>query len=113
MQTAPNPHSRPNSDVLLLTLNGSDIVQRSRGRWVVDFCRMAERDAALYEMPFAHVRQFVKPLRDQSRDAQRRASWWLHGRTGDDFRAAVRELPRFLAMAQTAKYFRFVTRICE
>jgi len=102
---APNPHGRPSSDVLLMTLNGADIVQRSRSRWVIDFCKMNEQNAALYEQPFSRVRAVVKPLRDSSRDTQRRKYWWLHGRTGDDFRSSVLPLSRFLVMSQTAKYF--------
>ena len=47
---APNPHGRPNSDVLRPWLNGTAIVQRPLSRWIIDTSR---DDFALYELPFA------------------------------------------------------------
>jgi type II restriction/modification system DNA methylase subunit YeeA len=100
----PNPHQRPNSDVLRPSLNGTDNVKRPRERWVIDFGRMDIKNAALYEQPFSVVERLVKPMRLVSRDAQRKRFWWLHGRTGDDWRAAVASHSRFIGMAQTAKH---------
>jgi hypothetical protein len=104
---AVNPHGKPNSDVIRPTLNGTDIVKRARGRWVVDFEKRPLADASLYEQPMRLVQERVKPLRDTSKDEQRRRKWWLHGRTGDEIRFATSRQPRFLAMAQTVKFFLF------
>ena len=50
----PNPHGKPNSDVLKPIYNGSDITRRWAGDWVIDFALMDEQQAALYEAPFAY-----------------------------------------------------------
>ena len=55
-----NPNSRPNADVLKPWVNGMDLTRRPAGKWIVDFgWSMTEADAALYEAPFAHVREHV------------------------------------------------------
>ncbi len=110
---APNPHGRPNSEVLRPTINGNDITKRTRDRWVIDFDSLPESSACLFEAPFALVNSRVKPFRSESRDRSRKERWWLHGRTGDDIRAAAYSLPRYIGMCQTAKYFlwRFIASV--
>jgi hypothetical protein len=104
----PNPNGRPNSDVLRPIFNGIDITNRSRDFWVVDFCTMSEHEASLYQYPFEYVRRTVKLLRDRNRDASRREKWWLHGRAGTDWRAAIAELPRYIATTRVSKHRTFV-----
>lgn len=101
---SPNPHGRSNAEVLRPLTNGKDITTRSRGMWVVDFNAMAQVDASLYEMPFEHVLQYVKPMRDTNRDESRKRRWWLHGRLGTDWRAATQSIPRYIATSQVAKH---------
>ena len=49
----PNPHGRPNSEVLRPIWNGVDVTQGWKGRWVIDFgTDLSENDAALYEDAF-------------------------------------------------------------
>lgn len=105
--SAVNPHGRPNSDVLRPTLNGTDNTKRPRERWVIDFGKMPIESASLYEKPFHWVEKHVKPLRDASRREGRKLRWWQHGETGDAMNLAFGGHGRFLAMAQTAKYFLF------
>ena len=51
-----NPNGRPNSDVLKPWVNGRDLIQRSAGKWIVDFgWSISEEEAALYEIPFSNV----------------------------------------------------------
>ena len=104
----PNPNGRPSSDVLKPLTNGKDITSRSRGLWVVDFAAMPEAEASLYEKPFEHIQQNVKPLRDTNRDESRRTRWWLHGRLGTDWRQAISGLPRYIATTRVAKHRIFV-----
>lgn len=105
---APNPNGKPNSDVLKPLTNGKDIAARSRGYWVVDFDSKSEQEASLYEAPFEYVRTHVKPLRDTNKDASRRERWWLHGRLGTDWRAAINDLQRYIATTRVAKHRTFV-----
>ena len=68
MLRQPNPHGKPNSDVVKRWMIGRDINQRSRNMWIVDFgVDMPESEAALYELPFEYVAANVKPDRIQNR----------------------------------------------
>ena len=63
-----NPNGQPNADVLKPWVNGMDLTRRPAGKWIVDFgWRMTETDAALYEAPFAHVKEHVWPMRQRNR----------------------------------------------
>ena len=69
MLKRPNPHGKPNSDVVKPWLVGRDINQVSRDLWIIDFgTAMPEDEAALYEAPFEYVRSVVKPERDKHRE---------------------------------------------
>jgi hypothetical protein len=104
MLVMPNPHGRPNSDVLKPWVNGADVAGRDRHRWIVDFGEMAVEQAALYEAPFEYLKEHVKPLRILNRRERRKRLWWLHGETIPGLRAALAGLPRFIATPATAKH---------
>ena len=105
----PNPHGCPNRDVLKPSWNGLDVTRRPRDGWIIDFgVNMPETQAALYEKPFGYVLRFVKPERDHNRDASRKKNWWRFGRTGEDLRAALKPLPRYIATPEVAKHRIFV-----
>ena len=105
----PNPHGRPNSDVLNPSWNGLDVTRRPRDGWIIDYgTRMIEREAMLYEAPFEHVLKHVKPERDKNRDANRKKYWWRFGRTGEDVRTALKPLTRYIATPHVAKHRVFI-----
>ncbi len=110
MLAAPlNPNGRPNSDVIRQWVNAADLVQASRGMWIIDFgTGTTEEEAALYEMPFEYVKSQVKPFRDTVRNIQERTHWWLHGRPAPAFRTAIEGLGRYIATPTVAKYRVFV-----
>ena len=63
-----NPNGRPNSDVLKPWVNGIDLTRRPAGKWIVDFgWEISEAEAALYEAPFGHAREHVRPMRQRNR----------------------------------------------
>lgn len=99
-----NANGRPNSDVLRPSWIAIDVARRRRDIWIIDFRSMAEREAAYFSTPFAHVVQHVKPLRDANRDRQRRERWWLHGRSGADLRGAIAPLHRFIVTPEVSKH---------
>jgi type II restriction/modification system DNA methylase subunit YeeA len=103
-----NPNGRANTDVLRPLSNGMDITRRSRGRWVIDFGRLSRESAALFEKPFESVKTTVRPVRESNAEEWRRSHWWLHGRTGDEFRTAVHSLKRYIATSQVSKHRNFV-----
>lgn len=109
MLKLPNPNGRPNADVLRPWWNGLDVARRDRDMWIIDFGANTPLEvAALYEGPFAHVVEFVKPARDTNNDASRRANWWRFGRSGADVRAAMKGLDRYITTPEVSKYRVFV-----
>jgi type II restriction/modification system DNA methylase subunit YeeA len=104
----PNVHQISNALVLRPLRNAKDLTTRPRDAWIVDFARRAQVEAQLFELPFDLVQRQVKPFRDANRDKSRRENWWLHGRTGDDLRAATTTLPRVVVTPRVAKHRLFV-----
>jgi type II restriction/modification system DNA methylase subunit YeeA len=71
--------------------------------WIIDFgTEMGLEEAALYEAPFEHVNEHVRPKREKSRST--RSEWWLHERPRVDMRHALSGLPRFLSTPTVAKH---------
>jgi len=105
----PNPNSRPNSDVVKPWVNGQAITRRNPDKWIIDFgTNMAESVAALYEAPFSHVDEYVKPYRNKVRRERTRRNWWIHEEARVSLREALRELPRYIATPRVAKHRLFV-----
>jgi hypothetical protein len=103
----PNPHGRPNSDVIVPWVNGLDVTRRPRMAWIVDFgTDRDETQAALYEGPFGLVRQRVKAQRDTSRSTI--DQWWRHERPRVEMRSALAGLSRFVASPRVTKHRLFV-----
>jgi type II restriction/modification system DNA methylase subunit YeeA len=105
----PNPHSKPNSDVLKPWANGQDIAKRPSDTWIVDFgVSISVEAASLYEKPFEHAIKHVKPEREKNNDRGRRENWWRFGRNGVDMRSACQGLQRFIVTPRVAKHRYFV-----
>ncbi|MDG4597941.1 MAG: class I SAM-dependent DNA methyltransferase [Candidatus Contendobacter sp.] len=105
----PNPHGRPNSDVLRSWANGMDVTRRPSNTWIIDFgVDRPESDAALYEAPFQHALQHIKPTRETNRREAYRQNWWIYGESRPGLRAAIRNLPRYIATSMVAKHRLFV-----
>ena len=80
-----NPNGRPNSDVLKPWVNGMDLTRRPSGKWIVDFGHeIEESQAALYEAPFAHIEEYVKPNRQMGRHRARARNWFRHVSPGPE-----------------------------
>ena len=104
-----NPNGRPNADVLKPRIVGRDVVQRYSDQWIIDFgSTMTESEAALYEAPFAHVAEHVKPVRANNRVKALRDNWWRHWRPRPAMWRAVGGMARYIATPTLAKYRLFV-----
>ena len=108
MVNSPNPHNESNLTVLSPWVNGKDITDRPRGMWIIDFGTLTHEQAALYEAPFEYVSKHIRPSRESNRDRQRRTYWWRLGRSGEDLRAAVNSLKRFIVTPRVSKHRVFV-----
>lgn len=106
MLTAPtNPNGRKNSQVLAPYWNGIDLTRRQQDIWLIDFpLTLSEADAALFEMPFAHLAANVRPVRATNSIAWLRDNWWLLWRARPDMRAAVATFERFIVTPEVSKY---------
>lgn len=106
---APNPGTYSNEAVVKPWITASDITDRPRGMWIVDFgVDMTIEEAAKYEVPFEYVKEHVKPVRDKTRRERYRKYWWLHAEPVKGMRAAIEQLDRFLVTPQTSKHRLFV-----
>ena len=111
MLIEPNPHGKPNSDVVKRWINGRDLNQTPRDMWIIDFgVDMPEADAALYEMPFGYVIEVIKSDRVKNRMKRRAQMWWLHGAAAPKMRQAIEGLQRYIATSNVSKHriFAFV-----
>ena len=101
----PNPHGKPNSDVIKRWINGVDITQRPRDVWIIDFgVDMPEAEAALYEAPFEYVKEKVMPERVNNRMRWRAENWWKHGYPATQMRRALSPLLQYIGTSLTAKH---------
>ncbi|MGI8965129.1 MAG: type IIL restriction-modification enzyme MmeI, partial [Limisphaerales bacterium] len=105
---SPNPHGRPNSDVLCPVVNSEDIYGCQPRRWIIDNADKTCEQASLYERPHAIVVSRVKPKRDENRDKWLRVNWWRPQRMRPEMRNAIANLDRFLVTATTSKHRIFV-----
>jgi type II restriction/modification system DNA methylase subunit YeeA len=108
MLRMPNVNERPNSDVLKPWFNGEDITDRPVNRWIVDFGKMTEIQAAQYQGPFEYLEKFVKEKRLKNRDRQRRENWWHLGRSGGDLKKASAGLNRIIVTSRVSKHRFFI-----
>ncbi len=101
----PNPHGKSNALVLRPWANGLDVTRRPQNRWVVDFgCDMPLNEAVLFEVPFAHVDQVVKPTRTSVRRDRHRTHWWLYGDARPGLRDQLSKIQRFVVTPMVAKH---------
>jgi type II restriction/modification system DNA methylase subunit YeeA len=106
---APNPHGKPNSDVVVPWVNGMDLTQRPSRTWIIDYgVSTSEANAACYESPFKYVRTNVKPKRVKNNRETYRRLWWQHVEARPAMRMALAPLNRFLCTTRVSKHRLFV-----
>jgi type II restriction/modification system DNA methylase subunit YeeA len=105
----PNPNGKSNANVLRPWANGMDMTRRPSDTWIVDFgVDMPEAEAALYEVPFAHVRELVYSQRTATTKETKYKRWWLMARPIPAMRVALAKISRFIATPVLAKHRLFV-----
>lgn len=107
MLSAQNPDGRSNSDVVRPWVNAAILSSRPKSVWIIDFPPgTSEKQAALYEAPFQHVLNVVRPQRERSKTTIK--EWWLHERPRVEMRRALMGLSRYIATPRVAKHRMFV-----
>ncbi len=99
-----NPNGSRNSDVVKPWVNGSDVVRRPSGKWIVDFGELAHNEASIYEAPYKYVLENVKPSRDSNRRKKRREYWWQHGETVPGLKKALRVSEQYIVTPRVSKH---------
>jgi type II restriction/modification system DNA methylase subunit YeeA len=106
--TLPNPHGRPNSDVLRKWVNGNTLVTTRKSMWIIDAgASKSEDEMSKYEAPFAYVQRVVKPERDKNKEARTKRNYWIHKRPGPEMREALAPLVRCIAVVRHSKHLIF------
>ena len=100
----PNPHGKPNSLVIRPWANGLAVTRRPENTWVIDFDKMTEADCSLFEAPFAHVVEFVKPTRIDLRRDWHRLHWWCHGDPRPSMKLALQNIERQIITPRVSKH---------
>jgi type II restriction/modification system DNA methylase subunit YeeA len=116
LQAPVNPNGKTNAAVLKPWRNGMDVTRRARDMWIIDFgWEMSEREAALFQDPFAHASSNVKATRLTNRRLAYAKYWWRHVEPRPAMWAAIGRLDRYIATPRIAKHRVFVwidRRIC-
>ncbi len=100
--------NKQNIKVIKKVVDGRKLVNRHLpDEYIIDFFGLSLEEASIYELPFEHVRQHVKPERDQNKEKGRREKWWLFGRSGSSTRKALEGKKCFFALPKVAKYTSF------
>ncbi|WP_171240262.1 class I SAM-dependent DNA methyltransferase [Ruegeria sp. HKCCA5491] len=98
---------------LRVYINGADLKDGKAYRRAYDFYPLS-RDEISKRFPEAlqHLRDNVKPERDENSDPWRKENWHWFGRTHQNFRNATNGLERYIGTTRTAKYrnFSFVNK---
>jgi hypothetical protein len=106
---APNAFGKSYSVVVKRSVNGKQILQRSKLSWVIDFGEnMPAENAALYEAPFEYVKKIIFPTREHHRERVQREKWWLHARPSPKYRKILTNQQRYLATPVVSKHRIFV-----
>jgi hypothetical protein len=103
MLTEPNPHGRPNSEVLRPWLNGQELTGRPGQNWIIDLNDFKDEErASRFAAPFEAVRSRVVAARQQYRTGGR---WmWRFERPRPEMREAVSRQQRYLARSMVGKH---------
>ncbi|MDX2025041.1 DNA methyltransferase [Microcella sp.] len=81
----------------------TDRVDQSPSRWTIDFGLRTLEEAVRFQSPMAHVRRFVKPIREKNNRKIYRDLWWLFAEPRRAMRAALDGKYRYVAVAGHAK----------
>ena len=104
-----NPNGKTNASVLRPFFNAIDLARRPSDKWIIDFgTSMSAEDAGLFEAPFQHVLELVKPQRDKVRRKGHREHWWRYGEARPGMRKRISSLSRFIATPEVSKHRFFV-----
>nr|WP_309509640.1 DNA methyltransferase [Hymenobacter sp. KCTC 23674] len=85
--------------------NGKDLTTRPRGVYLLDMFGLTEAQfLTTYPNLYQWLVEQVKPERDHNNRKRLKEIWWQFGEVRKGLRAAVQDLPRYIATPETAKH---------
>jgi type II restriction/modification system DNA methylase subunit YeeA len=103
-----NPNKASNAVVLSPWKNGQHLMRDPHAdMWIINFSPFSERESSLFEAPFAHVSERVKPFRQRSRSDLERRYWWKLARPATALFSRLASLKRFIVTAEVSKHRAF------
>ncbi|MEH2360963.1 DNA methyltransferase [Nostoc sp.] len=100
-----------NQQVLKLFSMGANLAKNPHGtpeRWIIDFNDMSIEEASDYQLPFEHIKAFVKPERDNNRRDVTKINWWKYGEKRPAMRNALSPLSCYFAVPEVSKWAIFI-----
>ncbi|ABD56142.1 hypothetical protein Jann_3225 [Jannaschia sp. CCS1] len=86
-------------------INGRDLNQHSRGKLVLDFHGLNDKEVAeRFPAAYQHLAEFSRPVRATDNMEYRRKNWWLFGQPSTEMRSALQGIDRFIATTETARH---------
>ncbi len=100
-----------NQEVLKLFSMGSNLARNPHGtpeRWIIDFNDMSIEEASNYQLPFDHIKTFVKPDRNKNRRDVTKINWWKYGEKRPAMRKALTPLSFYFTVPRVSKWAIFI-----
>lgn len=100
-----------NAEVVKPFSMGSNLAKRPLGdpdRWIIDFADRTLEEAETYPLPFAQVKELVRPERQENRRETTRVNWWRYGEKRPAMRAAIDPLSGYFAVPRVSKWAIFI-----
>lgn len=112
-----NPNGESNVSVLRRWISGDDIVGRDREKFIIDFGKMDEEEAAFFEMPFAYLVANVRDRRLKTGSPSEKKFWWRLARGATALGRSAASVDGLVVTLETAKHriFRKVKKsiVCD
>ncbi|MFM6836718.1 MAG: class I SAM-dependent DNA methyltransferase, partial [Dolichospermum sp.] len=100
-----------NKEVLKLFSMGANLAKNPHGkpeRWIIDFNDMRIEEASDYQLPFEHIKTYVKYERDSNRDEKAKNYWWKFLRPRPEMRKAISTLSFYFTVPRVSKWAIFI-----
>ena len=98
-----------NKRVIRKIVNARDITSRTNTTFIIDFgANMPLETARKYKIPFQHLEEKVKPVREKTKQVQSQQIWWRFWNPRPEMRKALVSLERFIVTPTVSKHRLFV-----
>lgn len=99
-----------NEEVVFSLINGKElnnVPNQAPQRKIIDFGDCPEAVAKSYELPYRHILELVKPVRDADNRSVRRIYWWRHAERAKGLYANLKAIKRCFAIGRSCKHLSF------